>query len=346
MSNSVEQLNAELKQLIENSKQNEVIATKLFEIETEVLACQSSEQLLKILLDSIQEKFNLSGICLLLVSPTPINYLMHSNLHSEWHETHTQHVSLSTLEYFHSNNKPYLSNEIRHLKSVIPSHLLPNTRSVALTPVKLEGKLFGSLLFTDHDESRFTEQLGTFHLEQLAVRVSLCLSNVLIREQLEYMANYDRLTGVANRRLMEETINEELIRHKRYNVPFSLLFIDCNKFKQINDTYGHDCGDKVLAYVAAQLKELIRENDRCFRYAGDEFVVVLANQNYQEAVLASKRLCQFFIDNPMPHEDIQLPITISCGAATSDNTKNMDELLKSADQQLYLHKKMTETLYS
>lgn len=267
-------------------------------------------------------------------------------MQSPWHERYTQHISISTLEYIHSDNKPHLTNEIRYVKSVIPNHLLPNASSVAFTPLMLEGKLFGSLLFVDKDESRFTEQLGTFHLEQLAVRVSLCLSNVLIREQLEYMANYDRLTGVANRRLMEESINEELIRHKRYDVPFSLLFIDCNKFKKINDTYGHDCGDKVLAYVAAQLKELIRENDRCFRYAGDEFVVILANQNYQEAVLASKRLCQFFVENPMPYEDSHLPVTISVGAATSDGNKNMDELLKSADKQLYLHKKVSEEHYT
>lgn len=342
MSKTSEQLNAELHQLIENSKQNEVIANKLFKIETDVLACQSSEELLEILLDSIKAQFNLSGISLLLVSPTPINYLMHSDMQSEWHEKNTQHISVSTLEHFHGNNKPYLTNDVRFLKSVIPDHLLPHAQSVALTPLSLEGKLFGSLLFTDNDSTRFTEELGTFHLEQLAVRVSLCLSNVLIREQLEYMANYDRLTGVANRRLMEETINEELVRQKRYKVPFSLLFIDCNKFKQINDTYGHDCGDKVLAYVASQLKELVRENDRCFRYAGDEFVVVLANQNYQEAILAGKRLCQFFVNNPMPYANSTINITISCGAAASDGDKNMDELLKSADQQLYLHKKVSE----
>lgn len=346
MPKTTEQLQNELNLLIDNSKQNEAIMRKLFKIETEVLACQSSEALLKVLLESIKDNFNLSGICLLLVSPTPINYLMHGNMQSPWHERYTQHISISTLEYIHSDNKPHLTNEIRYVKSVIPNHLLPNASSVAFTPLMLEGKLFGSLLFVDKDESRFTEQLGTFHLEQLAVRVSLCLSNVLIREQLEYMANYDRLTGVANRRLMEESINEELIRHKRYDVPFSLLFIDCNKFKKINDTYGHDCGDKVLAYVAAQLKELIRENDRCFRYAGDEFVVILANQNYQEAVLASKRLCQFFVENPMPYEDSHLPVTISVGAATSDGNKNMDELLKSADKQLYLHKKVSEEHYT
>jgi len=342
MSNTIDQLKSELNLLIENSKLNETIVEKLFQIETEVLACQSSEQLLKILLNSIKEKFSLSGICLLQVTPSPIHYLANNQFQPNWTTQNTQLFSAETLSHFHRNNKPYLTNQLENVRDLLPKNMLSVAKSIALTPLIIEGKLFGSLLFVDSNRDRFDNQLGTFHLEQLSVRVSLCLSNVLVREQLEYMANYDRLTGVANRRSMEVHINEELIRHKRYQVPFSLLFIDCNKFKRINDTYGHDCGDKVLAYVASSLKELIRENDRCFRFAGDEFVVVLANQNYQEAVLASKRLCHFFINNPMPYEQSELPITISCGAATSDGVKNMDELLKSADQQLYLHKDIAE----
>jgi len=326
-------------QLIENSKVNESIARKLFEIETEVLACQSSEELLQRLLGLIQTKFQLSGISLLLAEPTPLSYLINGNLHSNWHQQHTKKISAEKLALLHANKKPFLTNELQQLGSIVPKSLLKGAKSVALTPLSLEGKLFGSLLFTDKAPARFHNKLGTFHLEQLAVKVSLCLSNVLIREQLEYMAHYDRLTGVANRRLMEVCISEELIRQRRYGVPFSVLFIDCNKFKAVNDTYGHDCGDKVLAYVASQLQELVRENDKCFRYAGDEFVVVLASQTLPEAEQASERLCNFFINNPMPYENKHLPITISCGAAASDGEQNMDEILKTADQRLYANKK-------
>ncbi|WP_206485165.1 DUF484 family protein [Thalassotalea sp. G2M2-11] len=342
MTKTAEQLTTELNLLVQHSKENEVIARKLFEIETAVLSCQSSEQLLKNLLDLIQEKFNLSGIYLLLASPTPINYLINGNLQSSWHQRQTTQIDGEQLKKYHPDNQPFLCNHVETFKQFVPQHLLANTKSVALTPLNLEGKLFGSVLFCDNNADRFTPELGTFHLQQLAVKVSLCLSNVLIREQLDYMAHYDRLTNVANRRLMEISISEELNRQKRYGNPFSILFIDCNKFKQINDTYGHDCGDKVLAYVATQLTELIRENDRCFRYAGDEFVVLLSNQIEQEAWLVSQRLCQFFIDHPMPYEQSYLNITISCGVATSDGKHTMDELLKLADEQLYLHKNNSE----
>ncbi len=335
---------SELTQLIENSRINESIAQKLFEIETEVLACKSSEQLLKLLLGSIKEKFNLSNISLLLVEPTPITYLLNGNIQSSWHQQYTRSICAENLALLHKNDKPLLSNQPQNLANVLPKSLLAKAKSVALTPLKLENKLFGSLFFSDTDPERFHPELGTFHLEQLAVKVSLCLSNVLIREQLEYMAHYDRLTGVANRRLMETAISEELIRQKRYGVPFSIIFIDCNKFKQINDTYGHDCGDKVLTYVATQLKELIRENDRCFRYAGDEFVITLASQTYGEAVLAAKRLSDFFINNTMPYQGEKLAVSISCGVAASDGQQNMDELLKAADQQLYQHKSQCSTV--
>lgn len=339
MAESTIELEKKIASMLANSSANEAIAKKLFDIETQILSCKSSQELLQQLLSSIKDKFDLEGICLLLAEPTPLSYLLSGNMQSNWHQQNSRNIAVKLLKRFHPQRKPFLTNSIDDINTIRPKNLPSTTRSVALMPLILEGELFGSLLFTDSDPSRFTPNLGTELLEQLAVKVSLCLSNAMIREQLEYMAHYDRLTGVANRRLMEVSINEELIRQRRYNVPFSVLFIDCNRFKKINDTYGHDCGDKVLTYVATQLQELIRENDKCFRYAGDEFVITLASQTYQEALLACKRLTHFFQHNPMPYQGSFLPITISCGAAASDGNKTMDELLKQADEQLYLHKK-------
>ena len=325
----------DLQQLIENSRVNESIANKLFEIETQILACQSSQELLQRLLELIKEKFNLTGIYLLLAEPTPISYLLGAKLQSDWHRQNSRPVSLDALVGFHPDNKPLLCNDLAALKPALPSSLLSGAGSVALIPLRLENKLFASLLFSDSDKNRFHPDLGTLHLEQLGVKASLCLSNALIRDQLEYMAHYDRLTGVANRRLMESKISEELVRQRRYGVPFSLLFIDCNKFKQINDSYGHDCGDKVLTYVADQLSQLIRENDHCFRYAGDEFVITLAGQTDKEARAVAGRLMSFFQNHPMPYQGNKLAVTISCGVAQSEGQQNMDELLKAADQDLY-----------
>ncbi|MFD2167752.1 DUF484 family protein [Thalassotalea euphylliae] len=331
---------SQLEQLIENSRVNEAISRKLFAIETKILSCTSSKELLQTLLTLIKDQFSLNSIHLLLAHPTPLNYLLSNASQSQWHQANTRQVDATLLAQIHPNSKPLLTDDLCFFDGILPQQLFNGASSAAFIPLQLEGKLLGSLLLTDGNVERFSPQLGTFHLEQLAVKVSLCLSNVLIREQLEYMANYDRLTGVANRRLMELTIAEELSRQKRYGVPFSLLFIDCNKFKQVNDTYGHDCGDQVLAYVASQLQELIRETDRCFRYAGDEFVVTLASQTHEDALKAAKRLTNFFIENPMPFNGRTLPITISCGVAESDGKQTMESLLKKADEQLYRHKNL------
>ena len=180
--------------------------------------------------------------------------MLSNNIQTSWHKAHCYSISTETLTTYHPDDKPFLTNDLTLLPNNIPDQHLSMVGSVALIPLKLENKLFGSLLFTDIDSERFHQKLGTFHLEQLAVKVSLCLSNAFIREQLEYMANYDRLTGVANRRLMETCLEDELIRHRRYKIPFSVIFIDCNKFKQINDTYGHDCGDKVLVTLLHNYK--------------------------------------------------------------------------------------------
>ena len=330
----------EIHQLIENSRVNEEIAKKLFEIETAILSCQSSNELLKRLFDLIKEKFQLTNVALLLVDPTPLPYLLSGNMASSWHQENCRSIAEHILHNFHADSKPFLTNNLPQLAEVIPEQLLVDANSAAIIPLNLAGKLFGSLLFTDQGHERFIPQLGTFHLEQLSVKVSLCLSNALIREQLEHMANYDRLTGVANRRLMENSIKQELTRQRRYNVPFSIIFIDCNKFKLINDTYGHDCGDKVLVYVARQLQGLIRDNDQCFRYAGDEFVITLAGQDNKDAHKVVRRLANFFINHPMPYGKEFLAITISCGVAASDGNQTMDQLLKQADEQLYLHKKV------
>lgn len=330
---------SDIKEFIENSRINQQIAQKLFEIETEILACQSSHELMQHLLGSIKQKFNLDGIYLLLVEPAPIRYMLRDEGQSGWHQRHTLHVSGQTLAHLHPDNKPYLSNKLEHLSAQLPADFLLGAGSVALTPLILENTLFGSLLFIDADKQRFHHQLGTVHLEQLAVKVSLCLANTMIREQLEYVANYDLLTGVGNRRLMEATINEELIRQRRYGIPFSLLFIDCDKFKQVNDNYGHACGDQVLIYVAQQLGQLIRENDQCFRFAGDEFVVFLASQNEQQADLAALRLTEHFNHHAMPYQDERLAVTITCGVAASNGEQSLDQLLRLADQQLYRNKK-------
>ena len=155
---------SEFEQLIAHSKANETIARKLFEIETEVLACQTSEELLTRLFDAIKCKFNISSITLLMAEPTPIDYMMSSSMQSKWHIANTHNVSQLRLDHLHENNYPVLTNQLDFIKRILSPELFINAQSVALLPLSLENKLFASLLFTDVDKERFTKEHGTFHL--------------------------------------------------------------------------------------------------------------------------------------------------------------------------------------
>ncbi|WP_111978524.1 GGDEF domain-containing protein [Algibacillus agarilyticus] len=328
--------------LINNMRKNEEIAQKLFEIETQILGCKNSGQLFNTLFKSLQQKFNLGGVYLLLNSSAPISLLSPNTakLNNQFYKQHPNIFSTSHqhFERFLKGVNITLTNRLHEVPGLLPASILSDFKSLANIPLYVEGKLFASLIFTDKAADRFHNRLGTYHLEQLAVKISLCITNVIAREQLEYLASHDPLTGIKNRRCLAETIKSEISRYKRYNNPFSIIFIDCNKFKQINDTYGHECGDQVLQYIAQTLSQQIRECDDVFRYAGDEFVVTLSNQTLNEGQQVALRLQTYFDTHSLVYNEHKLQPSISCGVAQCMQDDHIDPLLKRADDALYQQK--------
>jgi diguanylate cyclase (GGDEF)-like protein len=140
---------------------------------------------------------------------------------------------------------------------------------------------------------------------------------------------------------METVLDGEFSRAVRYGTPLAVLFIDCDGFKAVNDTYGHDCGDALLKYLADQMTAMIRKNDLAFRYAGDEFVVVLPNQNSPDALKVSERLQGFFEKHPLKFKETLIPVSISCGISSTRDPgiRSSEALLKKADERLYEVKK-------
>ena len=157
------------------------------------------------------------------------------------------------------------------------------------------------------------------------------------REELLQAAITDPLTGCHNRRFMGQVMARELQRHARFELPLSLLFIDVNKFKQINDTLGHEAGDRVLQYVARFLKRYIREADYVFRWGGDEFLVLITC-NAEEAAGKAAMLKASFDAAP---EAVDLPpgIGLSVGwAGVPPGTEDLLPLVKEADERMYVDK--------
>jgi diguanylate cyclase (GGDEF)-like protein len=157
------------------------------------------------------------------------------------------------------------------------------------------------------------------------------------REELLLAATTDPLTGCHNRRFLEQVMDRELKRHTRFNLPLSLLFIDIDRFKAINDTLGHDAGDRVLQYVARFLKRHIREADYVFRWGGDEFLVLITCVGDEARKKASVLKASF---DSAP-EAIELPpgIGLSVGSIeVPPGTTDLLPIIADADTLMYQDK--------
>ncbi|MCL6417482.1 sensor domain-containing diguanylate cyclase [Aestuariirhabdus sp. Z084] len=333
---------SDIQSLIETLKANEEIARKLFDIEVSILSSDHSDDLFEKLVKRIKSGFDIPYVWLTLLTDNPIPNLNEKFRDSYWLQHHLHSLDSSELiSLSNQGNRPLLSNTLDELSHLIPAHYFGEIRSLAVIPLILDQQLVGAIMLGDSDSERYHPELGTFHLEQLSVKASICLSNVISRERLEYLATRDPLTGLLNRREMEIHLQHELERCERYQASMAVLFIDCDRFKQINDQYGHDFGDAVLVHVAQGLTQLVRANDRVFRFAGDEFVVVLANQSRYDARHVRQRIEDYFEANPLLMNRKLVPIRLSCGisAPSAEQASSVKALLKEADNELLRQKR-------
>jgi len=158
------------------------------------------------------------------------------------------------------------------------------------------------------------------------------------RNELRQLVMTDALTGTRNRRFFDEVIGRELQRHKRYKMPLSIVFIDIDRFKAINDTLGHETGDRVLREVAVFLLRNIREADYVFRWGGDEFLVLISCGE-DEALRRSASLQQAFLKSPqLERLPAGVALSIGCVEVPTD-TEDILPLIQAADERMYEDKK-------
>lgn len=164
-----------------------------------------------------------------------------------------------------------------------------------------------------------------------------------LNEEVRRLASEDPLTGLYNRRHLLELAEQEISRASRYGHPFSLLIIDLDYFKQINDTYGHLTGDEVLVYFANFLKEALRSIDIIGRFGGDEFVVLLPETSSETALLTAQRLSKTIGKSPCHTQKGDLLFTLSIGVSSDEQIKadtDIYDLLERADRALYQAKSL------
>jgi diguanylate cyclase (GGDEF)-like protein len=175
-------------------------------------------------------------------------------------------------------------------------------------------------------------------------------ANALLEDKLEeinnlqgkmyQMALHDTLTGLFNRRFLAETLERELSRAKRENQPVSLLMIDIDHFKLVNDSFGHKAGDEVLKSFGEHLLAHIRTEDIAFRYGGEEFLVVLPGASLHDSQLRADNIRKMVEEISFSIEDKHGQITVSVGVAEyPGNGSTPDEVLTKADAALYAAKR-------
>ncbi len=178
--------------------------------------------------------------------------------------------------------------------------------------------------------------IALFDVTDIAV-VQLQLEAALntVREN----ANRDGLTGVYNRRHLEERLGEEFARFKRHGRELSLLLLDLDHFKQVNDRFGHLAGDTVLRVAAKRVADHIRQTDVFCRYGGEEFLLILPETTAAEAMVVAEKLRKAICETPFELDPQQLDVTLSIGAsAARSNVASPQQLIEEADRALYAAK--------
>lgn len=334
---------AEVSNILERIRENEEIARKFFEIEVSILSILDFQSLFERLLSEIREKFGIPCVWISLIDRSEISDLIQSLPFSKDLKERLNLIDRKTFQRLTDNRiTPLLLNgDLHPFHPMLPKGQLNFIRSIAISPISLQGEVIGSLNQADFSPLRYRPGMDTQLLEQLAVKVSICLSNVIAHERLKWMAVRDPLTGVLNRRVMETVLNREFRRAQRYKSALSLAFIDLDDFKIINDRFGHECGDALLKHVAGQLGAITRDSDVVARYGGDEFVIILPGTPVQEANKLLLRLQQHFRDKPIRYKDKVMAASISFGLASmaDRNVADPESLLREADAMLYNTKK-------
>jgi diguanylate cyclase (GGDEF)-like protein/PAS domain S-box-containing protein len=157
-------------------------------------------------------------------------------------------------------------------------------------------------------------------------------------DELERLALLDPLTGIGNRRFCSMALDAHFGSMHRYGNRFGVIFVDIDHFKMINDAYGHDIGDRVLAAVSRTLSHGIRTSDSVYRWGGEEFVAIIENVDTEQLGFAAEKLRRLVETTRIAVKDNTINTTVSLGATLSDEDDDVDTIIKRADRLMYRSK--------
>jgi len=216
------------------------------------------------------------------------------------------------------------------------------TRSIICFPLRSKHRVLGVIQLVNVHLENFTDQ-EMFFLQSLSDYAAIAIDNARAVEKIQELTITDDCTGLYNARHLYKILETEVYRSSRFAYEFTVLFIDLDHFKQVNDTYGHLIGSKLLAEIGYLIKAQLRLIDYAFRYGGDEFVVLLPQTGKDAALVVAKRLRDNLrVSAFCKEEGLNLNVRASIGVATyPHDAKSPQDVIRQADEMMYLVKNTT-----
>jgi diguanylate cyclase (GGDEF)-like protein len=243
------------------------------------------------------------------------------------------------------DGKTILVNDI-HEKRIILSEMITQSRdikSILAVPMKSSGRVIGMMAAQSLEIGAFTPDDREL-LELLAAYAAIALDNANLLTEVEKMAMTDSLTSLPNRRAFDTNLEKEISRTKRYDNQLSLLMIDIDDFKVLNDTKGHQAGDEHLQLMSKLISDCLRESDTVYRYGGEEYTVILPQTDLQGGIKLAERI-RAYVEQFSPNEGSKPGFTVSIGVAVMPgNAVDSVSLIKAADDAMFAAKRRGKNL--
>jgi diguanylate cyclase (GGDEF)-like protein len=337
------EMREKLARLIRIGRENEALQVRFDDLEKEIFAAESLADLVHILAVQLEEVFAIPLMTLFLTPPlfTQVRDIIarkgppgaNASLPLAAIPPGVYQVLFATDRIVCG---PGLIPEIREYTTFDRNAAGANGSSAALA-LTAGRRTIGALVLASPDGDRFRQDRATDFIERLARRLAVAIENLVIRDELEHLSHTDQLTGVLNRRSLAHILAGEFERARRYSQPLTIMMIDLDDFKQVNDRHGHAAGDRLLEGFAEILKNHTRGSDAICRYGGDEFVILMPHTDGEQARAAAEKIELQVREQGVSWQGEDLPLKFSWGLASWPETAadTAEHLLHIADQRLY-----------
>src|SRR6201996_1960380 len=314
-----EELKKRLAEMTSEAAANETILKRTQARELTLLRADSLAQLLHAMVDGLRESYMLDAVSVVLLDPQhEVRHLLVAggDRPEEFKQIFFVDSLVGLAPQLAVLHKPWLGPYVgadHHLLFPDIAHL----KSTALVPLPRKDRATGALCFASRDAARFTRHHATDFLAHLGAVAAVCIENAVNRARLLRAGITDFLTGWHNRRYLQQRLKEELARAQRRGGTIACLMIDIDKFKSINDGYGHLAGDNALKEVARRIETQIRSMDTAARFGGDELAILLPDTSAAKPETLAERIREVIAAKPFAlTPQIERSLTVSVGVAS------------------------------